>query len=120
MKHLYILGTLVFTLYGQLALKWQMASAGSLPAQTVDKLWFLLSLLSNPWVISVMVAAGLAFLCWLTALTHFELSYAYPFMSLVFPMVLGFSWLFFHEDIMISKVVGTVLIVAGISIISRS
>ena len=40
--HVYILLTLLFTVYGQLVLKWQMAGAGPLPDAAADKFVFLL------------------------------------------------------------------------------
>jgi drug/metabolite transporter (DMT)-like permease len=61
----------------------------------------------------------LAFLCWMAAITKFELSYAYPFMSLSFLLVLILSAILFHEPLTVSKVVGVGLVVAGIIIGSR-
>ena len=60
-----------------------------------------------------------AFLCWMAAMTKFDLSYAYPFMSLSFLLVLVLSVALFHEPLTISKVVGVGFIVAGIIIGSR-
>ena len=40
--HFYILLTLLFTVYGQLVLKWQMGQARTMPEGGLDKLLFLL------------------------------------------------------------------------------
>ena len=53
-------------------------------------------------------------------MTKFELSYAYPFTSVGFVLVLILSAVFFHEAITIPKVIGMVLIVAGIIIGSQA
>jgi drug/metabolite transporter (DMT)-like permease len=115
----YILGTVLFTVYGQVVLKWRVAKVGALPAVFSDKIFFLLSVIWDPWVLSGLVAGFFAFLCWMAALTEFELSYAYPFMSLSFLLVLVLSAILFQEPLTVSKVVGVGLIVAGIIIGSR-
>jgi drug/metabolite transporter (DMT)-like permease len=115
----YILGTVLFTVYGQIVLKWRVAKAGALPAVFSHKIFFLLSMIWDPWVLSSIVAGFLAFLCWMAAITEFELSYAYPFMSLSFLLVLILSAILFQESLTVSKVVGVGLVVAGIIIGSR-
>jgi len=115
----YIVGTVLFTVYGQIVLKWRVAKVGALPAVFSHKIFFLLSVIWDPWVLSGVVAAFFAFLCWMAALTEFELSYAYPFMSLSFLLVLVLSAILFQEPLTVSKVVGVGLIVAGIIIGSR-
>jgi len=76
-------------------------------------------LLLNPWIISSYVAALLASLFWLGAIRRLDLSYAYPFTSLAFVLVLGLSAIFFHEAITGPKVAGIILIIAGIVVASR-
>jgi hypothetical protein len=72
--HFYIVLTLLFTVYGQLVLKWQMGQAGSMPEGGIDKVLFLLQQFLNPWIISVLFAAFLASLDWMAAMTRFELN----------------------------------------------
>lgn len=119
MNHLYILLCILFTVYGQLVIKWQVGQAGVLPDSFEGKLIFLLRLLLNPWIVSGFVAAFLASLAWMAAMTKFDLSYAYPFMSLAFVLVLVLSGMFFSEPITLPKVLGLGLIVVGISISSQ-
>jgi drug/metabolite transporter (DMT)-like permease len=115
----YILGTVLFTVYGQMVLKWRVVKANTLPAAFSQKIFFLLGMIWDPWVLSTIFAGFLAFLCWMAAMTKFELSYAYPFMSLSFLLVLILSAILFHEPLTVSKVVGVGLVVAGIIIGSR-
>lgn len=119
MGYLYIFLCVLFTVYGQLIVKWQVADSGSLPAGLVGKILFLLRLLLNPWIISGVAAGFLAMLSWMAAMTKFQLSYAYPFMSLAFVLVLGLSVLLFQESLTVPKVLGMALIVAGIIVGSR-
>ena len=118
-SYLYILGTVLCTVYAQLIVKWQAAGAGSMPAETGQKVLFFARLMVNPWVISSLFAAFLAFLCWTAAMTKFNLSYAYPFISLGFVLVLLMSSVCFHEAITLPKLLGMSLIVIGIIVGSQ-
>jgi len=120
MKYLYILGTIIFTVYGQVVIKWQVGQAGTMPSGLDEKLFYLLRVTANPWVISSLIAAFVAFLCWVGALSKFELSVAYPFVSLSFVLVMLMSAVIFNESITVSKVVGITLIILGIVVGSRT
>jgi len=114
MKYLYIIGTILFTVYGQLIIKWQMANVDTLPSAWFHKLSFLLSMFRNVWIVSAFLSAFLAALCWMAAMTKFDLSFAYPFMSMSFVLVLVFSGIIFHEPINLPKVIGITFIMLGI------
>lgn len=114
MKYLYLVYTLAFTVYGQLIIKWQIKKAGDFPQDYTEKILFLVRLLINPWIISSFIGAFLAALCWMVAMTKFELSYAYPFISLTFVLVLFFSGILFHESISLLKIVGVLFIITGV------
>lgn len=109
--------TIVGTVYGQLMLKYQLEEAGELPDH--GRVAFLLKLLLNPWVISVWVAAAIAALAWMRALAELELGRAYPFVGLTFIITLLGSAAFFSEQLTPPKVVGTIIIVAGIAVASQ-
>ena len=118
--HLFIALTLLFTVYGQLVLKWQVGGTGALPPGAFDKLVFLLRQFLNPWVFSGFASAFLASLAWMAAMTRFDLNYAYPFMSLAFVIVMGFSVLFLGEQLNFARISGTLLVVAGLVVIARA
>lgn len=117
--YVYVLGTVLCTVFGQIVVKWQVAKAGALPEAFSQKIPFLLKLILNPWVICGMAAGFLALLFWLAAMTKFELSYAYPFMSLAFVLVLILSVILFHETVTLPKVLGVLLVISGIIVASR-
>lgn len=52
-------------------------------------------------------------------MTKFPLSYAYPFMSLAFVLVMFLSAFFFNEPVTLAKTLGLALIVTGIIIGSQ-
>lgn len=115
-----IVATVALTVYGQLVFKWRVDNAGELPSGGGDRLDYLVRLLVDPWVISVFATALLASVTWALALTKFELSFAYPFMALSFVLVLGFGTAFLSESLTAAKVVGVLLIVAGLIVGSRT
>jgi drug/metabolite transporter (DMT)-like permease len=120
MSHILVLITVLLTVYAQIVVKWQVLEAGEFPLALADRILFLLTLLINPWVISVYVATLCAGLAWMTAMTKLELSYAYPFMSLSFVLVLLLSAFFFQEPITWQKSLGIVFIALGLAIGSQA
>ena len=119
MGYIYILLTLVLTVYGQLILKWRINLHGAFPEEFKLQLLFLGKALLDPYIISSFAAAFFASLTWIAALTKFEISYAYPFMSLSFVFVLFLSYLLFNEPLTLNKVVGIILIMIGLYFASR-
>ena len=117
--YVYVLTTVLLTVYGQLIFKWRIDEAGAVPTGSSERLEFVARLAVNPWMVSVILATLAAALTYGAALTRFELSFAYPFMALSFVLVLLLSGWFFHESVTTLKVVGIVLIVAGIAIGSQ-
>jgi multidrug transporter EmrE-like cation transporter len=119
MSYVYIFLTVMLTVYGQIAIKWQILKSGTLPEALPDKISFLFQLLLNPWIVSALAAAFLASIFWMAAMTKLQLSEAYPFMSLAFVLVLLASGLFFQEPITILKVAGITLIILGVVVGSQ-
>ena len=110
---------ILLTVYGQMVFKWQAMGLGAFPAGWAERGLFLLRILFNPWIVSSYAAALLASLFWLAALRRLDLSYAYPFTSLAFVLVLILSAIFFHEAVTAPKVAGLILILIGIIVASR-
>lgn len=120
LDYCYIFSTIAFTVYGQLILKWRIVKYGTLPEVLDDKLLFLFKLFLDPYILSGFISAFLASLFWMAAMTKFDVSYAYPFMSLAFVAVLFLSAIFFNEPLTLHKIAGLSLIIAGIYVSSQS
>jgi multidrug transporter EmrE-like cation transporter len=119
LAHFFILATIFFGLYGQLMLKWQVNRSGAPPTDWAGKVEYIFSMLINPWVWTSLLAAFLGMLTWMLAIARTDLSYAYPFTSLSFVLILVASAIFFNEPISTNKVLGMILIVVGIMLGSR-
>lgn len=113
--YFYIFGTLFFTVYGQIVLKWRLSQlAIVLPTGLLDKPLYLLKLIFDPFVFSGFASAFIASLFWMAAMTKFEITQAYPFMSLAPALVFVIGVFFLGEAFTTGKIVGLVLIILGI------
>jgi multidrug transporter EmrE-like cation transporter len=114
----FVATTIVFTIYGQLVIKWQAALAGVPPADWRGRLDFMLHIAFNPWIISGLLAALVAGAAWIVAMTKLPISVAYPLMALTFPSVVLLSHYIFGEELTAYKLVGIALIISGVSIVN--
>lgn len=119
MAYAFIALTILLTVYGQLVLKWQVSLSPHLVSAPFSVM-NILTLLLKPWVISGFAAAFAASLCWMAAISRLPLSKAYPLMSFNFVLVVLMAAWLFHESLDGYKVVGTLIIVAGVVVLSRS
>lgn len=113
--YFYIFSTLFFTVYGQIVLKWRLSNLKViLPESSFDKVIYLLKLIFDPLVFSGFAAAFIASLFWMAAMTKFEITQAYPFMSIAPALVFVIGVFFLGEAFTIGKVLGLLLIILGI------
>jgi drug/metabolite transporter (DMT)-like permease len=119
MGYLYIFLTVLFTVYGQLILKQQINTIEFIPSGWGLIPFYVKFILTRPLVLSGFISAVLASVAWVGAISKFELSYAYPFMSLNFVFVVFLSLFLFQEGLNWYKVVGLLLISVGVFVVSR-
>lgn len=72
-----------------------------------------LTFLKSPFLYLGILFGGLNFLLWSLSLTQFDLSYAYPFLSISYLTIMISSRFLFNEHIGPRKVVGLGFIVLG-------
>ncbi|MDQ7057295.1 MAG: EamA family transporter [Ghiorsea sp.] len=120
MGYLYIFGTVFFTVYGQLILKWRIVEYGALPERFSEKLIFLFKLLFDPYIFSGFFAAFIASFLWMAAMTKFDVSHAYPIIVGGLAILTSvFAVIFLKESFSILKIVGLLLIVSGVFFLSK-
>jgi drug/metabolite transporter (DMT)-like permease len=116
----YILISVLSGALGQILLKKGMSTMGPLTLSFDQLLSILWRIGTNPYVIiglSIYVG-GTVF--WLSALSRVDLSFAYPFASLSYIVMLVASWQLFREDITPLRLLGTLVVGLGVFLISRS
>ena len=100
-------------------MRWQVGNAGQLPSDWPGKIEFVFQLFLNPWIISSILATFVAGVSWMLTMTKFDISYAYPWISLNFVIMLLIGNIVFNEPYSTAKVVGTLLILGGVFVIGR-
>lgn len=75
-------------------------------------------LIINPWYALSIFSLLLQAVSWVLVLRKLELSLAYPCMSLVFPLNLIVSFVFFQEEIDLEHVLGVLAVIVGVILIS--
>ena len=113
-SYLYIFGTIFFTVYGQIVLKWRLTNLHVvLPEGLLNKGLYLTKLIFDPYIFSGFASAFFASLFWMAAMTKFEITTAYPFMSLAPALVFLIGILFLEETFTAGKLIGLFLIILG-------
>ena len=116
----YILVAVLASAAGQVLLKKGMLTLGALtisPSQLAGILW---RMGTNPYVIVGLAIYVSGTVFWLAALSRVDLSYAYPFASLSYVVMLIVSWQVFNESISLLRLLGTLVVGVGVLLISRS
>jgi multidrug transporter EmrE-like cation transporter len=116
----YILVAVAGSAAGQLLLKRGMSTMGPLTISANQIFKTMWRIGTNPYVcIGLFVYLCGTFL-WLVALSRVDLSYAYPFASLSYIVIIIGAWLFFGERIDMWRILGSLAIITGVIFISRS
>lgn len=75
-------------------------------------------MLTSPTILFGFFMFGLGAVLWLFALARTELSFAVPLASVTYPLVLVAGVLVFREPVTVTKVFGTLLVAAGVVMVS--
>jgi drug/metabolite transporter (DMT)-like permease len=118
-RHAYLLLYIVFTVASQLIMRWRVGGAGAL-APDADRVRFVLHLLAMPWVWVAFASTFLAGVMWMLTLGRLDLTYAFPFTGITFLIILFAGALVFGEPVSMGRVIGTLLVVAGLVVVVRS
>jgi undecaprenyl phosphate-alpha-L-ara4N flippase subunit ArnF len=107
--------TILFTVCGQIILKWRIKKTGwaITGSDFLEKIKCYCELLFDQFVLFSLVSAFMAFVFWTMAMTKFEITIAYPFMSLAPAIVFIFGIFILNETFTVGKIIGLVLIILG-------
>lgn len=112
--------TIIFTVIGQVLTK---IGTSKIQVNAEDKIKLVISLIKavfNPYIFLGLSCAVVAAFCWINVLTKLKLSFAYPFLSFSYVLVLLSSFIFLGENIKTIQWVGVGVISLGIVLISRA
>jgi drug/metabolite transporter (DMT)-like permease len=116
----YILIAVLASATGQILLKKGMTEMGAVTLTLNHLVGILWRIATNPYVVVGLVIYVCGTVFWLSALSRVDLSYAYPFASLSYILMLIASWQLFNEDITPIRLLGTIVVGLGVFLISQS
>lgn len=114
MKYLILLVNIALSVSGQFFLKYGIKQLGNFSGKDL-----ILHAVLNPFVILGMFCYGVGMLTWFAVLSKFDLSVAYPALSLGYIAILIISALFLGESITLLKVAGILLIMGGVILLFK-
>lgn len=116
----YILISVSGAAVGQLLLKKGMSTIGPLTIGWRELPNILFGMATSGFVVLGLIVFVTSTFFWLTALSRVDLSFAYPFASLSYVIMLLASWQLLDEKISAVRILGTIVVVLGVLMISRS
>lgn len=119
---LLILASVGLSVLAQIALKTGMSgrkiqAALIEGASRLDAVW---TIASNGYVVLGLGLYGLGAVLWLLVLARLDVSMAYPFVGLGFVLTMMLGYLILGESLSTTRIVGTLLIAAGVVLVARS
>ncbi|MBP1759998.1 MAG: putative rane protein [Firmicutes bacterium] len=100
---------------GQFLFRLGMVEYGNV---TVTGIWRQLgSILLTPAIFIGFACFGVSSILWLVVISRWELSYAYPLVSLGYVIAILYGTLLLHEHLTLPKILGCLLILAGMSVL---
>jgi len=85
---------------------------------TVTGIWRQLgSIILTPAIFFGFACFGVSSILWLVVISRWELSYAYPLVALGYVIAIFYGTFLLHENLSLAKILGSCLILAGISIL---
>ncbi len=112
-----VLLTIFLTVYGQIIIKWRVMLLTNHVDSANHPYQFYINLFTNPWVLSALMAAFIASMAWMAAMSKLPLNVTYPFMSVSFPLVMVLSHYVFSESVSAQQMISIVLIMAGVALL---
>lgn len=118
---LLICASVLLSSIAQIVLKGGMSSAGVTAASSGGVGWPMVqAIATSPLVLLGLFVYFASAAVWLLVLAKVDVSLAYPFVGLGFVLTLLFAWAIHGEVPDASRVVGTLMICAGVVVLARS
>jgi len=105
---------------GQTLLKVGLNDIGGVSLFDGDPFASLLGLFHTPWIILGFVCYGVSAILWLDVLSKLDFSMAFPMVSLTYVFAVLIGRFVFQETVGLDRIVGVLLILAGLFFIIRS
>lgn len=78
------------------------------------------AMISTPQIILGLICFGVSLILWIVILSRTDVSYAYPFVALGICLTILAGWFFFNESLSLLRIIGVVIVVAGVITVANS
>ena len=78
------------------------------------------AMISTPQIIFGLICFGVSLILWIVILSRTDVSYAYPFVALGICLTILAGWFFFNESLSMLRIIGVVIVVAGVITVANS
>ena len=116
---LILLGVLLNAI-AQLLLKQGMLHIGSFGLDVATLSSIAPKIIASPFVWAGLISYVVSVAVWLVVLSRVDVSYAYPMVGLGYVFATVVAWAAFHENVSLMRLVGMLIVCAGIYIIART
>lgn len=117
---IFILITVVLNAASQLLMKTGMAQVGKAELSGSQIFTLLSAAAFNPFIILGLATMTASMATHLLSLSRFDVSFAFPFLSLAYVIVLAWGYFVLGEAVNLMRVAGVAIIVAGTIVLANS
>lgn len=115
-----ILFSVAFNASAQLFLRKGMLQAMLVTNQGIAELFNgIFRIVLNPWVFSGLSCYAISIVSWMYILSKVQVSFAYPFLSAGYVIVVAAAYVFLREPVSVMKLAGIALICVGVMFVAR-
>lgn len=115
-----ILATVLLNATSQILMKTGMTQVGKFEFSGASFRQMTLGAATNLFIICGLVTMVISMVTHLMSLSRFDVSFAFPFLSIAYVLVLLYGYLAMGENVTALRVAGVALVVAGTVLIARS
>jgi len=113
-----ILAGVLLNAIAQILLKKGMVSIGYFQFHFQNFFPIVKKVAINPYILSGLASYVISVVVWLLVLARVEVSYAYPFLSVGYAVVMVMGYFIFQENLSWMRVVGIAVIIVGVLLLS--
>jgi len=117
---IFIIITVILNAAAQLLIKAGISRVGQASFSTSQIVNLLLGAALNPFIVLGLVVMTVSMGTHMMSLSRFDVSFAFPFLSVAYVIVAAWGYFFFGEDVNLTRIVGIGTIILGTVILARS
>lgn len=116
----FIIITVILNAASQLLMKTGMSRVGQAEFSTSHTVSLMVAAITNPFILAGLTTMTLSMGTHLMSLSRFDVSYAFPFISLAYVIVAGWGYFMMGEEVNMTRILGILTIILGTILVARS